>query len=307
MKVVTMKCHNNKKAIGHGNVKRAFTLIEVLVVTSITGVLVALLLPALNSAREAARQTSCRNNLRQLALAMHAHESGFQHLPSAYRYSPSSFGNALGFSWGSALLPYLEEASLHQEFDFHAPIFADVNRIPRERHLSQFVCQSDEISQSGFVNMGTEVYAMASYVANFGPPDLDETQEKNEGVFSRNSRTRFRQISDGLSHTLLIGERENGPFRGGASHGNHFEYETTWAGAVRDIEDPMDDHGHMVLFQTGHTPNSPMSDDRDVSAPHAAIALFAFCDGSVSPVSETIDPVVYSKLGTRAGGENNHE
>ena len=86
----------------------------------------------------------------------------------------------------------------------------------------------------------------------------------------------------------MVGERENGPFRLAGSHGDHFEYETTWAGAVRDIDDASDDHGHMVLFQTGHTPNHPRSDDRDVSAPHRGLAQFLFCDGSVHAI-EGID------------------
>jgi hypothetical protein len=151
--------------------------------------------------------------------------------------------------------------------------------------------------------MGVERYAMASYVGNFGPPDLDDTQEKRDGVFSRNSATRLGDITDGLSNTLAVGERQNGAFRNGAAHGNHFEYETTWSGAVREITDPTDDHGHMVLFQSGHPPNHPQSDDRDVSASHSGIAQFLMCDGSVHSVSETIDPRMYLALSTRAGSD----
>ncbi len=84
----------------------------------------------------------------------------------------------------------------------------------------------------GFVEMGPlpERYAMASYAACFGPPDLDAVQEQRDGMFSRNSRTRFADVTDGLSQTLLIGERENGPFRRAGSHGVHFSYETAWLG-----------------------------------------------------------------------------
>lgn len=89
----------------------------------------------------------------------------------------------------------------------------------------------------------------------------------------------------------------------GGVHGNHFEYETTWVGAVREITDPTDDHGHMVLFQTGHTPNHPLSDDRDVSAPHSGVAQFLMCDGSVHSVRESIDQAVYAAMGTINGGE----
>ena len=283
---------------------RAFTLIELLVVIAIISMLVSLLLPAVNSARSAARRNGCKNNLRQLGIAMHNHESSFSIFPPGYEYLESTSGNARGYSWGTHLLPFLEESNLFDQFVMEKPIHDPVNIHPREQHPEVFLCPSDTISHEGFVPMGDkEQYAMASYVANFGPPDLDETQEQRNGVFSRNSEIQTAHIKDGLSNTLMVGERENGPFRAGASRGNHFAYETTWAGAVRDIGDPTDDHGHMVLFQTGHTPNHPSSDDRDVSAPHRGFAHFLLCDGSVRAIGETIEFGVYHALGTRAGGE----
>jgi hypothetical protein len=188
--------------------------------------------------------------------------------------------------------------------DFRLPIHDPANRPARERHLSTFLCPSDSKSHDGYIEMAPgERYAMGCYVASFGPPDLDAAQENRDGVFSRNSATRLADIRDGLSSTFFAGERENGPFRNAASHGVHFEYETTWAGAVREITDPSDDYGHMILFQTGHTPNSPQSDDRDISTPHAGIAQFLMGDGSVHSIGETIDFGVYTALGTRDGGE----
>ena len=144
---------------------------------------------------------------------------------------------------------------------------------------------------------------MGCYVANFGPPDLDDTQEQRSGVFSRNSATRLSDITDGTSNTLQLGERVNGPFRNAGSHGVHVNYETTWMAAVRDDGDPTDDHGHMVLFQSGHVPNDPFSDDRDVSAPHVGLAHFLLNDGSVRAIGESINLGVYQNLSTRAGGE----
>ena len=242
---------------------RGFTLVELLVVIAIIAILVLLLLPAVNSAREAARLTSCKNNLRQLGVAMHSYESAFRELPPGYAYRKGREGNELGHSWGAKILPFVEEATLHEMFDFTKPIYDEVNLVPRVTRLNVFLCPTDNVSHNSYVMMGDDRFAMASYVANFGPPDLDETQTKRAGVFSRNSRTKTKHIVDGLSKTLMVGERENGPFRLAGSHGDHFEYETTWAGAVRDIDDASDDHGHMVLFQTGHTPNHPRSDDRD--------------------------------------------
>ena len=147
-------------------------------------------------------------------------------------------------------------------------------------------------------------------------PDLDEDQEQENpapldpfqrkgpwGPFYRNSQTKLREITDGLSHTLMVGERQNGPFRTAGSHGVHIEYETTWAGAVRDIDDNTDDHGHMVLFQTGHTPNHADSDDRDVSASHSGEAP-VLAVRWVSPFDpEDIEESIYFALGTMNWGE----
>lgn len=287
-----------------GVVRNAFTLVELLVVIAIIGTLVGLLLPAVQSARESARQTGCKNNLRQLGVAMHNYETARKRLPPGYRYTANPQGNAAGFSWGALVLPFLEEQSVYDLMRFALPIHDIANTVPREKHLPVFLCPSDSVSPAGFVTMGDERYAMACYVGNFGPPDLDDVQEQRDGVFSRNSGTKLAEISDGLSHTLLVGERQNGPFRKAGVHGNHFEYETTWAGAVRDVDDPTDDHGHMVLFQSGHPPNDQDSDDRDVSSSHSGLAQFVMGDGSVRPVLESIDQAAYLALSTRSGGES---
>jgi prepilin-type N-terminal cleavage/methylation domain-containing protein/prepilin-type processing-associated H-X9-DG protein len=291
--------------------RRAFSLVELLVVISIIGVLIALLLPAIQAAREAARLSSCKNNLRQLALGLHGYESAIGKLPSGYEYAANPDGNARGYSWSARLLPYIEQRALYDRISFAKPVFDVANAAARQQHIQLLLCPTDDVSPAGFVEMGDERYAMACYVANFGTPDLDEDQAQQRGEanslgpfhgawgpFYRNSSTRLREITDGLSQTLMIGERQNGPFRLEGAHGPHFAYETTWAGAVRDIDEPTDDHGHMALFQTGHTPNALESDDRDVSASHDGVAQFLMCDGSVHAVSENVDLEVYRALGT---------
>ena len=280
-----------------------FTLIELLVVIAIIGVLVGLLLPAIQQVRESARLLHCKNNLKQFGVAMHNYETARKHLPTGYEYEYSTNGNTRGYSWGTLLLPLLEETATFDRIDFSKPLHDIANTVIRERHLAGFLCPTDITSFDGYVEMGPVRYAMASYAANFGPPDLDVTQEQRKGVFSRNSRTRLADITDGLSATLMLGERQNGPFRAAANNGNHFEYETAWSGAIRDQIDPRDDHGHMVLFQTGHTPNHPASDDRDISASHSGLAVFLMCDGSVTPLSDSIDQTVYDAYGTRGGKE----
>jgi prepilin-type N-terminal cleavage/methylation domain-containing protein len=284
--------------------RTAFTLVELLVVIAIIATLVGLLLPAIQTAREAGRTSACKNNLKQFGVAMHNYEASHKQLPPGYRFVSGPEGNGLGFSWGALLLPFMEETAVYKQFRFDLPLYDPANLIPREKHLPVFLCPTDPISPNGFVEMGDERYAMACYVGNFGPPDLDETQDKRDGVFSRNSQTRLKDITDGLSKTFMLGERQNGPFRHVGVHGHHFEYETAWAGAIREVDDPSDDHGHMVLFQSGHPPNDANSDDRDVSSAHQGFAQFLMCDGSVRAVSESIDANTYLAFSTRAGGEH---
>ncbi len=285
------------------NHMRGFTLVELLVVIAIIGVLVALLLPAVQAARSAARRISCDNNLKQLGLGLHNYESALRRLPPGYLYKFGALGNQAGFGWSAMILPYLEHNAVYARLNFNVPVFDPRNAMIREMHLPIFLCPEDSVSVGSYVEMGREKYAMASYVASFGPPDLDATQEKHDGMYSRNGGTRFAEVLDGLSNTLSCGERQNGPFRKGGVHGPHFSYETTWIGAVREVTNPTDDHGHMVLFQTGNTPNSQFSDDRDVSAPHVGYANFLMGDGSVRLITEDIDITVYQGLSTKAGSE----
>lgn len=128
--------------------RRGFTLIELLVVIAIIAILITLLLPAVQQAREAARRSACKNNLKQLALGLHNCESTFGLLPPGYlhKFSPSGAdqqANHMGFAWGCMILPQLEQANLYAQFNFNIPIFDVQNLQPREYHLKVFLCQTD--------------------------------------------------------------------------------------------------------------------------------------------------------------------
>jgi len=290
-----------------------------LVVIAIIGILVSLLLPAVQAAREAARQMSCKNNLKQMALALHNYESSHRRLPPGYihRFGPSGssaqVANHAGLAWGAMILPQLENTNLYRQFDPRIPIFNSFNLAARETHLSVYLCPSDSFSDDNYVvrdesTNPIEQYAAASYAANWGPStavvNLDDTPLRSRGVFYRNSNTGMRDITDGLSSTLAIGERTNGPIPlSQPTSGGHSVFETAWSAAVRDIDDLPDDHGHMVLFETQFRPNQIDGDDKGLSAPHTGVAQFALCDGSVHASSENIDAAIYNALGSRAGGE----
>ncbi|RUL85289.1 DUF1559 domain-containing protein [Tautonia sociabilis] len=279
--------------------RRGFTLIELLVVIAILGVLVALLLPAVQKAREAARRISCTNNLKQVALALHSYHDASGALPMGYSHVPGY--RTGGFGWAAAILPQMEQGPLFDAINFDLAAWTVENATACVTPISSYLCPSDETSQQGQLDREGLRFAMASYVASFGPGDMDfGDPEDRRGLFSRNSRIRFADITDGLSQTLAVGERHNGRFAV-LSSGGHLYAETVWPGAIR--EDPDDDHGHTTLFQTGHTPTSPEMDDRDAASRHDGVTGFAFADGSVQFLKHTIALAVYRALGTRAGRE----
>src|SRR5882757_6684545 len=202
--------------------RRAFTLIEVLVVIAIIGVLVSLLLPAVQSSREASRRLQCTNNLKQVGLALLNYESSHKQFPPGCVSQFDSDGNDTGPGWGwaSAILPQMEETAIHNVINFTLPIEHPNNGV-RVAVIPSYLCPTENLRQVWQAKRpdGTPICEVAesNYVAMFGTtePGVD-----GDGMFFRNSKIAIRDITDGTSKTIAVGER------------THQLGRATWVGSV---------------------------------------------------------------------------
>jgi prepilin-type N-terminal cleavage/methylation domain-containing protein/prepilin-type processing-associated H-X9-DG protein len=305
-----------------------FTLIELLVVIAIIGALVALLLPAVQAAREAARRAQCTNNLKQIGLALHNYAQVHNGFPPGYvsnydtvfirEYGP-------GWGWGSMILPQLEQGPLYNAINFQLIMSDPSQYTTRTTTLSVYLCPSGEMkhvwtASYGFIKLvhGQEVgnlfpladVAGSNYVGVFG---VGEPGVNGDGVFFRNTSVRLARITDGLSTTLCVGERSVSQLNGRG--------EATWTGAVPDAMffsclgrgiDPdatgpciREDGSGMVLGHTGegHGPGDIYGDVNQFLSRHGRGAHFLFCDGHVTYLKQSMNYRTYVALSTRAKGE----
>jgi len=211
---------------------KGFTLIELLVVIAIIAILIALLLPAVQQAREAARRSQCRNHLKQLGLALHNYHDIHNRLPFGmvfYRTTPGTAGatgtvNHGNWAWGAMILPQLEQGPLFQMMNVGPNSPAQANNITGNLGLLRtplpfFRCPSDPGASLSDPDRSTSFSAVAStfntataetarsnYVANNGHQDMGGGNV-NTGVFPRDYCRSFRDVSDGLTNTIFVGER----------------------------------------------------------------------------------------------------
>jgi prepilin-type processing-associated H-X9-DG protein len=285
-------------------------MVELLVVIGIIAILMALLLPAIQAAREAHRRISCQNNIRQIGVALHNHHDVHRRLPAGW-VAIDSGGNP-GWAWSAVLLefadlptsPNITWAAGAQHNITPIPVTVSgatridhtSNKRLRERGISLYLCPSDPADELFMLRSGPSAQmfevARANYAGVFGTGVIESNPSAGNGIFYRNSETSFSDVVDGLSNTLMVGERTS---RQAAS----WEGSATWVGAVpgahRDAA--------RVVGRAGRVPNDILGDFADFGSWHPFGANFVMADGSVRMISDEIEQATYHALATRAGGE----
>jgi len=276
--------------------RRAFTLIELLVVIAIIAVLIGLLLPAVQRAREAALRTKCSNNLHQIVIACHNYADVNKHFPPAYSTPYPNFDP--GWGWAAIILPYVEQDNLFKSAGVGTTLFGG-GAIPAQPNnwmqtkLSIYRCPTDIGPDLNPIRLN---FAMSNYRAVAGPiaypvftPNLDMG-----GVMWQNSQIRFDQITDGTSNTLLVGEclfDQSVDKRAAIWPGmSGFRDGAVW---ISDVMWWVDDAAATI---NGPAPQA-------FSSRHLGRgAFFAFCDGSVRFFREGTDPSIVKWLAGRNDG-----
>jgi len=288
------------------------TLVELLVVIAIIGILLALLLPAVQAAREAARRAHCKNNLKQIGLALHNHHDAHRRLPAGW-VSVDAAGRP-GWAWSALLLEFVDQPSSPNVKWAAGRAYATATPVPigtpagaldigdtsnrklRERPISLFLCPTDP-SEEVFTlrrDATTTMFQIArsNYAGVFGARAIRDDPSAGDGMFYRNSQTRFADVRDGLSNTLMVGERAS-------RQPGSWEGSATWVGAVPGAHRDMG----RVVGRAGRVPNHVLGDFADFGSWHPFGAHFVLADGSVRMINDQIDEAAYHALATRAGGE----
>ncbi|QDT63882.1 DUF1559 domain-containing protein [Calycomorphotria hydatis] len=292
--------------------ENGFTLIELLVVIAIIAVLIALLLPAVQQAREAARRTQCKNNLKQLGLALHNYHDAHHSFPPGYVAQTPRIEPSGNWSWGAMLLPQLEQSALYTNLDVgDTPLRLALKDSAKlelmKKPLTMFRCPSDtgpqlNTSRTQWSTTPARVYellAMSNYLASnssrsvcndegIGGGLCSTTGSGADGVFYRDSKIRFRDITDGTSNTIAFGERAYS--LRDASGTEHICDAGTVFGVNGDLEDNNNGGLSDSLGSTEFLLNEAASlCARAYSSNHVGGVQFVFCDGSVHFISENID------------------
>lgn len=294
--------------------RAGFTLVELLVVIAIIGILVALLLPAVQAAREAARRMQCSNNLKQIGLALHNYHDTYQTMPSGYLVKRTSatvcLPNENSWSWGALILPFIEQSSLHDQLNVGnislAQAGANVTLLAQmELSMAAFRCPSDtgpEVNNNNMKrfnpwnNPAGWTMATSNYVGNNTSWDLrwDGNVDRTQGIFVQDQGTAFRDVLDGTTNVIAVGERR---WRTKNSGG----IQTIQAAIVFGVTtgattcDEGSNNRLSAVLAMGRpriNRNSIVNTDRQrwgYSSQHPGGSMFTMCDASVQFIAEMIE------------------
>ncbi len=306
--------------------RRGFTLIELLVVIAIIGILIALLLPAVQKVREAANRMACQNNLKQIGLAIHNYHDAYNQLP------PARVGRDAYATWPILVAPFLEAQNLAHLWDITKIYQDQTDPLARTTTLKVFFCPSrrlpmtsppDQNGTDGTDGNGHLEGACGDYACCDGDGNVRNTKSANgamisplvvnpnvgdnnpypKPIVSFRSRTNFSSITDGLSSTLLVGEKHvrEGEL-GWAADGDDAYYSGySYSSAQRSAG--------WYIDSKGARQNKPLMKMTDAASTirfgswHAGICNFVFCDGSVHALPDSIDIDVLRRLAVRNDGE----
>jgi prepilin-type N-terminal cleavage/methylation domain-containing protein/prepilin-type processing-associated H-X9-DG protein len=287
--------------------KRGFTLVELLVVIAIIGILVALLLPAVQACREAARRATCANNIGQLALAVASYEAAFKSLPPGVIDSAGpiqSIAQGQHIGWLAHILPQIEQRNAYNLVDFAASAYGPANAPVRKWGTKLFLCPSDGgTTLAGTV--GTSNYAGCHHDVE-APIDAD-----NHGLLFLNSHVRLAEISDGTSQTILLGEKLISKADLGWLSGTRATLRNTGTpvnassrggvlGQIGDVPEWLLPGPAGTLTST---PVNPALAVGGFESSHPGGCQAAFADGSVHFLHNALGPPLLSQLGHRADGQ----
>jgi prepilin-type processing-associated H-X9-DG protein len=285
-----------------------------LVVIAIIGILVSLLLPAVQAAREAARRTQCQNNLKQMGLAIHNYHDTVKFLPSGFVASAAYPNTSPGWGWSTLILPYFEQTNLYNSINLGLPVEHSANGAAIQTMLSAYLCPSDPDTQSTFQVLDASrnpicLAAPSSYAATVGDDSSETDDPTGNGCFFRNSKLNMGSVSDGLSNTVFVGDRAFSDTNGmwaGAPHSGRVQAGrlNPWYG-LADASPPV-----FVLVHNNWINIKTDSDGGldDFSSYHPGGIMLAYGDGSVrfvqSITSDGPSRLAFWAQGTRSGGES---
>ena len=275
--------------------RRGFTLIELLVVIAIIGVLVGLLLPAVQQAREAARRTSCVNNMKQLGLAIHNYKDANKVLPAGWTKPAdlTNFSSGNYWGWGAFILPFTEDSALYDQIDFDRQWSNTGSSSIPATPLAGRCCPSDTM---GLLNTKENNSGKSNYIGSFGNKPINTanfTTTANRGVFTENSALRFRDITDGTSKTIMLGERV-----GDSSLGGLWVGVRAMPGRVYTAVGRGPDSAGNVINTVNGTNNWTLSQSN-----HPGGANVALVDGSVAFLNNSINVTAYQFMIEIADGQ----